>query len=36
MVSKRSRPRRTPSLDAYLKLMRAADSVTAQLEAGLL
>jgi len=25
MPSKRSRPRRTPSLDAYVKLMRAAD-----------
>lgn len=35
MPSKRSRPRRTPSLDAYVKLMRAADSVTAQLEGGL-
>ena len=32
MAPKRSRPRRTPSLDSYLKLMRAADSVNAQLE----
>jgi MarR family 2-MHQ and catechol resistance regulon transcriptional repressor len=35
MAAKRSRSKRTPSLDAYVKLMRAADSITAQLEAGL-
>jgi len=35
MISKRSRSRRTPSLDAYVKLMRAADSTTAQLDGGL-
>lgn len=35
MISKRSRSRRTPSLDAYVKLMRAADSITAQLDGGL-
>ena len=35
MGSKRSRPRRTPSLDSYLKLVRAADSVSAQLDGGL-
>lgn len=35
MSSNRPRPKRTPSLDAYVKLMRAAGSVTAQLEGGL-